>query len=114
MATGKIQHVRTGRIAASGGVSPSLLIKQMGHVVTIWGYVNNINASATTAQVAIGHIYDVDYPATAVRFLTGAAGGAYQVPDKVGYGALYETGDMICIPGVTGSKAVWFDIAYIV
>lgn len=111
MAESKIQNTRkTGSV--SGSVNRSINVRQDGNVVTVNGYTS-VTLTART-DTPIGTISGVDLPKEVIRGLAGVASGAYQHPDDVAYIAIATTGLLYMNSSLSGSKAIWFSLSYVV
>jgi hypothetical protein len=89
-----------------------LVIRQSGHVVSVWGYVSGLNCSGSTVE--IGTISGVSLPADHVRFLCNYGDNAYStgVPSYAFVDA--SSGKLYLYPPSTGTgKAIYFNITWI-
>lgn len=115
MAKSKIekQTTITGTFTASTGTG-NVLVKQNGKVVSVNGYISG--ASLTAWQTAtLGRISGVSLPPTTIRTIGGVAAQAYQHPEDVAYiGVNNANGDITVLSNQGGSKAVYFNLTYIV
>lgn len=115
MAVSKLEKQKTitGTFTASTGTG-NVLVKQNGKVVSVNGYVSG--ASLTGWQtVTLGRISGVSLPPSTIRTIGGVAAQAYQHPEDVAYIGVNNTnGDITVLSNQSGSKAVYFNLTYIV
>lgn len=107
--------VKVGTFTPASGQSLSngLLIRQSGHVVTIFGYINNVTIS-TTASTVIGAIGNVSLPANAVRVVGSVGANAYSMGTP-SYFVIGTDGNLSVSTSATGSdRAVFFNATWIV
>ena len=111
MATGSVKGYRTGTVTGYNSSSPSMDVRQVGNVVTINGYCNNVAMPSGKWATLSG----VDLPPVAVRTLCGVASGAYEHPQDVAYVVIATNGDLDIGSNVSsGRRAIWFSVSYIV
>ena len=115
MATDKLtkQTTITGTFTATTGTS-NVIVKQNGKIVSVNGYVSG--ASLTGWQTTtLGKITGVSLPPSTIRTIGGVAAQAYQHPEDIAYIAVNDSnGDITVLTNQTGSKAVYFNLTYIV
>lgn len=108
-------EIKTGTFTQASGqtIGNYLLIRQSGHVVSVWGYINNVNV-ASGAQV-IGAISGVSLPAAVVRTTCQISNAAYTL-GAFAYMGITPSGDIELTPqsGSVGSgKTIYFNASWI-
>lgn len=114
MAVSKLgkQTTVTGTFTASTGTQ-NFVVKQNGKIVSVNGYV--YGATLTGWQtVTLGRISGVSMPPAVIRTMGSVANQAYQHPDDVGYIGVGTNGEVTIQSNQSGSKAVYFNLTYIV
>lgn len=94
----------------TGGRTSGLLVRQSGHVVSIWGYIDNLNLQANVAT-NIAQISGVPFPADTVRIRGVVGANAYSVGSDA-YIGIGTTGIIYVTPSVAGTT-VYFNATYI-
>lgn len=90
--------------------SPHLLVRQVGHVVSIWGYMDGMSLPANT-ETQIAQISGVSLPADNVRLRGSIANAAYSVGSDA-YIVVSTNGIIAVNPSAAGST-IYFNATYI-
>ena len=99
--------------ASGQSITDYLLIRQSGHVVSVWGYLNNVTISSGTT--IIGTISNVSLPADAVRTHCNIGANAYTI-GTIAYIGIGTSGNVeIFSPsgGVGSGKTIYFAVSWI-
>lgn len=102
--------VINGSVIMTDEGSSNLLIRQSGHVVSIWGFINGLSLVANTTQT-VGRISGVLLPSTSVRIRGSAGSNAYSVGSDA-YVAVTDTG-AISVQSSVNASTVYFNLTYI-
>lgn len=103
----------TGSVTPSSGATSALNVRQIGKLVVINGYINNVNLTANS-ESNLGYLTGVSLPTEAVRSLAGVASGAYTHPADVAYLCIATDGRIYVVSTQSSRKALWFSVSYIV
>lgn len=106
------QTTITGTFTASTGTQ-NFVVKQNGKIVSVNGYVSGATLTAWQT-VTLGTISGVSLPPAVIRTIGGVAAQAYQHPEDVGYIGVGTNGEVTVLSNQGGSKAVYFNLTYIV
>lgn len=94
------------------GAYPSVTIRQSGHVVSIYGFINTLNISITSGN-KLGTVSGVSLPVQTIRVLCNYGDNAYTTGTPT-YMSLDADGSLTLFPTSTGNgKAVFFMISYV-
>lgn len=107
--------VKDGTFTPASGQSltSSLSIRQSGHVVTVFGYINNVSIP-TTSSTVIGAIGNVSLPTNGVRVVGSVGANAYSMGTP-SYFVIGTDGNLSVSTSATGSdRAVFFNATWIV
>lgn len=101
-------------ITPNGSVDVSgAFVRQYGNVITLNGCFVNVPLVANT-YVHVVTISNVSMPLGEMRALCGVAANSYEHPQDVAYMSVSNTGQIHVNSSLTGTKAVYFSIAYTV
>ena len=107
--------VKSGSLTQASGqsLSSSLTIRQSGHVIAVFGFINNVSIP-TTATIDIGIIGNVSLPANAVRTVGSVGANAYSM-GAPSYIVIGTDGKLSVRTSATGSNmAIFFNATWIV
>lgn len=102
---------KTGTFTPTSGTQ-NLMVRQCGRVVTINGYITPTLTANT--ETNIGTVSGVSLPDGPLRFIGGVGAYAYSHPLDVAYLTLATNGNLLINTTVSGAKAVYFTVSYIV
>ena len=106
------QTTITGAFTASTGTQ-NFVVKQNGKVVSVNGFVSGATLTAWQTKT-LGTISGVSLPPAVIRTIGGVAAQAYQHPEDVAYIGVGTNGEVTVLSNQDGSKAVYFNLTYIV
>lgn len=113
MATSKIPvnaEYISGTVTAETGTS-AVRVSQYGRVVILNGYF----VGATVGNnVKLGTISGVEPPKDTIRTMCAVSANAYSAPTTVAYLAIYTDGGIYITTTSATSKAVYFNVSYMV
>ena len=88
-----------------------LLIRQCAHVISIWGYLENVNIPSTT-EFLLGTLENISAPADVVRIVGNRAQNAYTIGEKCSV-TINTIGEIrITCPSGSGNS-IFFNCSYI-
>jgi len=101
---------KSGTVTLKVSGRNNLIVRQSGHVVSIWGFIDSLSLSANT-ETQIAQISGVSLPADNVR-LRGTVGNAAYVVGSDAYIIVTTAGIIAVNPSASGS-VVYFNATYI-
>lgn len=108
----KVGAVSLSQTQSSG--ASQLMVRQSGHVVSIYGWMSGLTFSTANQTTILGTISGVTKPSDYVRTLCSVGPNAYSV-GTVSYLTITPTGEISVSTSNTGSgKAVYFNATYVV
>ena len=108
--TNLADNVIAGTVTPLTGGRNAMLVRQVGHVVAIWGFMDGLSISANT-QLTFAQISGVSLPADHVR-VRGAVGSNAYSPGNDAY-IIVDTNGKISVTSSGAGNTVYFNAVYI-